>query len=153
MIACECPDCGHEFDAEPENGHKLLCGDATSADDVARLGDHGHLMITDPPYGVDYDPRTRNDAWGDNARDRKWKPLGAKSLGIVTNDDQADWSPAWLLFSGDVAYVWSGSRDDVLVVSGSALMASGFELRSQIIWRKQAFAIGRSNYHYQHEPC
>ena len=39
--------------------HKLLCGDATSTEDVARLGDHGHLMVTDPPYGVEYEPAWR----------------------------------------------------------------------------------------------
>ena len=63
--------------------HRLLCGDATRADDVARLldGARPHLMVTDPPYGVDYDPSWRNEA-GVSATRR---------TGKVANDDRADW--------------------------------------------------------------
>ncbi|MFN7192826.1 MAG: ParB N-terminal domain-containing protein, partial [Rhodospirillales bacterium] len=66
--------------------HRLLCGDATRAADVARLlGDvRPHLMVTDPPYGVDYDPSWRNDA-GVSATTR---------TGRVSNDDRADWREA-----------------------------------------------------------
>ena len=64
-----------------------------------------HLMVTDPPYGVDYDPAWRADA-------NKWKgsnvKIGGKAMGRVSNDDLADWTEAWALFPGDVAYVWHG---------------------------------------------
>lgn len=123
--------------------HLLLCGDATSKEDVARLGDHGHLMVTDPPYGVSYDAD-----W----RDKHLPSAAKRSTGTVSHDDQADWRSAWELFAGDVAYVWSAAGGH-LVVSGGALLASGFELRSEIIWRKQSFVIGRGHYHFQHEPC
>jgi hypothetical protein len=78
--------------------HRLLCGDATIAADVARLldGERPHLMVTDPPYGVDYDPGWRNEA-GVSTTLR---------TGRVANDDRADWREAWALFPGDVAYVW-----------------------------------------------
>jgi hypothetical protein len=91
---------GDLFDLGP---HRLLCGDATSQADVARLlgNDKPLLMVTDPPYGVAYDPTWRADA-GVNRNPRK--------LGKVTNDDHADWSEAWALFPGDIAYVWSGRK-------------------------------------------
>ena len=98
-------------------------------------------MVTDPPYGVGYDPDWRNRDW-----------VGARSVGTVSNDDQADWSLAWQHFPGDVAYTWSAPGNN-LIASGQALLTMGFDLRTQIIWRKQHFAISRGHYHYQHEPC
>jgi DNA modification methylase len=129
--------------------HRILCGDATSKSDVAAClaGAKPHLMVTDPPYGVDYDPDWRNRADRANG-----KPYGDRAVGRVQNDDQADWSAAWALFPGDVVYAWSppGSRQ---LETGGALEAAGFEIRQQIIWVKPRHVIGRGNYHYRHEPC
>lgn len=128
--------------------HRLLCGDATSAEDVARLlGDaRPHLMVTDPPYGVEYDPAWRNHAFRSDG-----SPSDGRAVGVVLNDDRADWSAAWSLFAGDVVYVWHGGRHASTVQA--SLEAAGFAVRSQIIWAKSRFVISRGHYHGQHEPC
>ena len=101
-----------------------------------------NLMVTDPPYGVDYDP-----AW----RAKAGVNLNKHRLGKVANDDRADWRAAWALFAGSVAYVWHAGRYASTVQD--SLAAAGFEVRSQIIWAKDRFALSRGHYHWQHEPC
>ncbi|ACI97511.1 site-specific DNA-methyltransferase [Rhodospirillum centenum] len=123
--------------------HRLLCGDATGASDVERLlaGARPHLMVTDPPYGVEYDPSWRNAAG----------VAKTKRTGKVANDDRADWRDAWALFPGDVAYVWHAAIHATTVAE--SLIACGFDIRAQIVWSKSRFALGRGDYHWQHEPC
>lgn len=87
--------------------HRLMCGDSTSKEHVARLlgGAVPHLMVTDPPYGVAYDPEWRNEV------DRKnGQPYGARAVGLVTNDDRCDWTEAFRLFPGERASPWSFTR-------------------------------------------
>ena len=124
--------------------HRIICGSSTDAAVVARLLGpvKPHLMVTDPPYGVAYDPEWRERA-GLNG------PKAAK--GKVLNDDNADWREAWALFPGDVAYVWHAGLFAGVV--GESLMATGFVLRSQIIWAKSVMVMSRGDYHWQHEPC
>ena len=123
--------------------HRLICGDSTAADVVGRLlGDvRPLLMVTDPPYGVEYDPSWRNQAGA----------AKTKRTGKVLNDDRADWREAWALFPGDVAYVWHGALHSSTVAE--SLLAAGFAVRSQIIWAKDSLVFSRGDYHWQHEPC
>ena len=76
--------------------HRLICGDATDAATVARVlaGVTPHLMVSDPPYGVAYDPDWRTRAGTSET----------KRVGKVLNEHRADWREAWALFLGDVAY-------------------------------------------------
>lgn len=129
-------------------GHRLRCGDSTNASDVsAALGDgHPTLMVTDPPYGVDYDPNWRNEA----AKAGKLA-YADRRVGEVANDDREDWTPAWKLFPGAVGYVWHAGRHASAVQA--SLLAADFEIRNQVIWAKSNFPISRGHYHWRHEPC
>jgi DNA modification methylase len=124
--------------------HRLVCGDSTQKVTVSAAlnGVTPHLMVTDPPYGVDYDPAWRAAAGVNRNRDK---------LGTVTNDDRADWREAWALFPGDVAYVWHASW--FTSTTQQSLEDCGFKIRRQIIWAKDRFALSRHDYHWQHEPC
>jgi DNA modification methylase len=125
--------------------HRVLCGDATVKENVDRLlgSARPFLMVTDPPYGVDYDPEWRVDAGLNTDKARSGK---------VLNDHTASWAAAYLLFAGDVAYVWHSGGGQAVGV-GVDLHASDLLIRGQIIWRKDRFAIGRGAYHWGHESC
>jgi len=123
--------------------HRVACGDSTDPAAVQHLlsGAQPLLMVTDPPYGVAYDPAWRHRAGVNKSRRR----------GKVLNDDRPDWGAAWALFPGDVAYVWHGALHATTVAA--SLESNGFAIRAQIIWAKERLVIGRGDYHWQHEPC
>jgi DNA modification methylase len=124
--------------------HRIVCGDSTDADTVAKAlnGVSPHLMVTDPPYGVEYDP-----AW----REKAGVAASGTAKGKVLNDDNADWREAWALFPGDVAYVWHAGLYAGVV--GDSLAACDLMLRSQIIWDKGQLVLRAATYHWEHEPC
>ena len=124
--------------------NRVGCGDSTSAADVAQVldGSQPHLMITDPPYGVGYDP-----SW----RAGRGQSTGNLARGKVLNDDRADWREAYALFPGDVAYAWHGALHGDIVAAG--FTSCGFRLRAQIVWAKQHFTLSRGDYHWKHETC
>ena len=126
--------------------HRIVCGDCTVQVDVdkALAGVKPHLMVTDPPYGVEYDP-----AWRDRVAPKR---NGSKRAdGKVLNDDRDDWSAAWALFPGDVAYVWHGYLQ--VGTMQEQLVRCGFETRAHIIWAKSRLVLGRGHYHAQHESA
>ena len=123
--------------------HRIGCGDCRDSKLVsAVLGSAlPQLMVTDPPYGVEYDPAWRHKR-GVNNSARKGK---------IQNDEIADWTPVWKLFPGEIAYVWHGALRSTIVAE--SLFNAGFTIRAQIIWAKERLVMSQGDYHWQHEPC
>jgi hypothetical protein len=121
--------------------HRVLCGDATSADDVARLlGDRKPLlMVTDPPYGIELDSEWRDRAGLNGCGPAEASYMKHRTEGhtetTISGDTRADWSEAFeLVPSLQIAYVWHASRFTREVLDG--LLRIGFEHHQQIIWDK-----------------
>ena len=123
--------------------HRLMCGDSSDARVVERLlcGARPHLMVTDPPYGVNYEPEWR----------KRVRCSEGSREGKVLNDDVADWRDVWMLFPGDVAYIWHSARHGETVAQ--SIRTVGFNIRSQIVWTKPNLVLSRGDYHWKHECC
>lgn len=132
--------------------HRVKCGDSTKAEDVAEClgGAMPFIMVTDPPYGVEYDPG------------RRGKKSGASSGMALANDDRADWGDAWKLCQCAVCYVWHADLHGSIVAE--SVKQSGYTPRALIIWKKPRLVMspyGRNEsqlgkfgcYHWQHETC
>jgi DNA modification methylase len=156
--------------------HRVICGDCTSPEVVARLlGDRKPiLMVTDPPYGIELDSEWRDRAGLNTAigaKRTKAAMAAAKSHPTaaaepsymrhraeghtnttVSGDTIADWSAAFeLVPSLQVAYVWHASVHTTEVLAG--LLRIGFLYPQQIIWDKGRAVLTRTHYWFQHEPC
>jgi DNA modification methylase len=156
--------------------HRVLCGDATRPEDVARLISERNpqLMVTDPPYGIELDSEWRDRAGLNTAPGQK-RTAATKAAAkanpqypaqpsymkhrteghtetSISGDTRADWSGAFeLVPSLQVAYVWHASRFTREVLNG--LLGIGFEHHQQIIWDKGRTVLTRTLYWFQHEPC
>jgi DNA modification methylase len=142
----------------PPYQHRLLCGDATSPDVIARLLDKREpvLMVADPPYGIQLDSEWRDRAGLNGHGPAEPSYLKRRTEGhtetTISGDTRADWSDAFALApSLKVAYVWHASIFTAEVLAG--LLRIGFLYPQQIIWNKERTVLTRTHYWYQHEPC
>ena len=138
--------------------HRVLCGDATSADAVQKLlvDRRPVLMTTDPPFGISLDGSWRDRAGlngcGPAERPYMRQRTPGHTTTTISGDTRADWSEAFeRVPSLQAVYVWHASVFAREVWSG--LERIGFLYPQQIIWDKQRSVLTRTHYWYAHEPC
>lgn len=134
----------HFGDSSPQ--HRVMCGDSTSATDMRTLAgdDTIDLIFTDPPYGVAYKGTGKNLA----RKDLQGDAVGGEPLkAMLTAMFRA---AASVTTPTAPIYTFYASRTHREFED--ALNAAGYTVRQQIIWTKQ-LALGRSDYHWSHEPC
>jgi DNA modification methylase len=138
--------------------HWLICGDCTDPGVVERLLGNAkpHLLVTDPPYGIELDSEWRDRAGLNGCGPAEASYMKKRTEGhhetSISGDTRADWSAAFeLVPSIQVGYVWHASKFTREVLDG--LLRIGFDHHQQIIWNKGRTVLTRSLYWFQHEPC
>ena len=125
--------------------HRLMCGDSTNADDVEALmaEDAADILITDPPYNVDYEGKTKDKLKieNDSMNDDTFRQF---LVDAFTNADGA-------MKEGAVFYIWHADSEGYNF--RGACRDAGWKVRQCLIWNKNSFVMGRQDYHWKHEPC
>lgn len=123
--------------------HKLICGDSTKTETIENLmhNEVADLYITDPPYNVAYEGGTgltiQNDDMGDD-----------EFLTFLRSSFQA---AAAKLKEGGAFYIWHADTESINF--RTAALQAGLTVKQGLVWVKNALVMGRSDYHWRHEPC
>ena len=149
--APDLPNAGSEIDrCKPGDlwqlgAHRLLCGDATRIEDVQRLmqGERAVLLLTDPPYNVDYHGGTAAHLTIENDN------LPAERFQAFLTD--AFCAAHAALMPGAAFYIWYGAASTREFLA--ACETAELPVHSYLVWVKNQFVLGRQDYNWQHEPC
>ena len=136
--------------------HRLMCGDSTKAEDVAKLmnGEQADLWLTDPPYNVDYNSKNdylnkvgkggavQVDIENDKMSDEDFRQFLHEVFSAANN----------VMKAGCPFYVWTAQGHAMTDIMRE-LDNVGLFFRQQLIWVKSNLVLGRMDYQWRHEPC
>ena len=126
--------------------HRLMCGDSTREEDVQKLmdGEMADLVITDPPYNVDYTGKTKDALKIDNDKqnEESFKEFLTAAFNNMFN----------AMNKGAVFYIYQ-PQGPLNMIFKTAVFNCNQEYRQELIWNKNVMVLGHYDYHYKHEPC
>lgn len=125
--------------------HRLMCGDSTSIDDVKRLAGsiNMDLLITDPPYNINYEGKTKDKLVikNDNMEENKFIKFLIDSFAAADS----------VMKPGAAFYIWHSDTESINFRNACKYVK--WKLRECLIWNKNHFTLGRQDYQWKHEPC
>ena len=125
--------------------HRLMCGDATVIDDVKALmdGRSADILVTDPPYNVDYEGGTKEKLKiiNDKQSDENFRQFLTDAFTVAN----------MVMKPGAVFYIWHADSEGLNF--RQACKDAGWTVRQCLIWNKNSMVMGRQDYQWKHEPC
>ena len=125
--------------------HRLMCGNSTILADVEELmnGQKADLLLTDPPYNVNYEGKTKDKLKIENDKMEDGNFREFLKDAFATADA--------VMKSGAVFYIWHADSEGYNF--RGACKDVGWQVRQCLIWNKNTMVMGRQDYHWKHEPC